>query len=228
MTTATDRMETRVGQDFESTVTFTASPTDVLAALRTPEAISSWWCPGLGLRPRRRHARNGLPAGGSKMLNLRVESSEEGGRIVWSVLHTPLTPEWVGTTIVFEIEAAGGGTALRFRHRGLTAQCDCFDMCREGWTNALDRLVSFVEAGQVAYPRDSFHSTQSVTAAPEAVLAALNRQPRRWRPGGDRPRARQTWEACSPCRSWAGASGSSWRSSPPSRTGSCGPSRSAL
>jgi uncharacterized protein YndB with AHSA1/START domain len=169
MTTATDRT---TSQDFESTVIFTASPTDVLAALRTPEAISSWWCPATG------SAQEGstlemASRSGSKMLDLRVESSEEG-RIVWSVLHAPLTPEWVGTTMVFEIEAAGGGTAVRFRHRGLTAQCDCFDMCREGWTNALDRLVSFVETGLVTYPRDSFHSTQSVAAAPEAVLAALS------------------------------------------------------
>jgi len=43
MTTAADRTET--SEDFESTLTFAASPEDVLAALRTPEAISSWWCP---------------------------------------------------------------------------------------------------------------------------------------------------------------------------------------
>jgi len=173
MTTATDRTETReASDDFESSVTFTASPADVLAALRTPEGISSWWCPATG------SAQQGstlemASRSGSKMLDLRVEPSEEG-RVVWSVLQAPLTPEWVGTTIEFEIEAAGSGTTLHFRHRGLTAQCDCFDMCQEGWTNALDRLVSFVETGLTAYARDSFHSTLSIAATPEAVLAALS------------------------------------------------------
>ena len=153
-------------------MTFTASPAEVLAALRTPEAISSWWCPATGSA----HQGGTLEMAsrsGSKMLDLRVEPSEEG-RVVWSVLRAPLTPEWVGTTVVFEIEAAEGGTTLHFRHRGLTAQCDCFDMCQEGWTNALDRLLSFVETGLIAYARDSFHSALSVAAPPEAVLAALS------------------------------------------------------
>jgi uncharacterized protein YndB with AHSA1/START domain len=170
MTTTAHRTET--SEDFESTLTFAASPEDVLAALRTPEAISSWWCPATG------SAEQGstlemASRSGSKMLDLRVEPSDEG-RVVWSVLQAPLTPEWVGTIILLEVEEAGGGATLHFRHHGLTAQCDCFDMCQEGWTNALDRLVSFVETGLIAYARDSFHSTMSIAATPEAVLAALS------------------------------------------------------
>jgi uncharacterized protein YndB with AHSA1/START domain len=170
MTTTAHRTET--SEDFESTLSFAASPEDVLAALRTPEAISSWWCPATG------SAEQGstlemASRSGSKMLDLRVEPSDEG-RVVWSVLQAPLTPEWVGTIILLEVEEAGGGATLHFRHHGLTAQCDCFDMCQEGWTNALDRLVSFVETGLIAYARDSFHSTMSIAATPEAVLAALS------------------------------------------------------
>jgi uncharacterized protein YndB with AHSA1/START domain len=170
MTTTAHRTET--SEDFESTLTFAASPEDVLAALRTPEAISSWWCPATG------SAEQGstlemASRSGSKMLDLRVEPSDEG-RVVWSVLQAPLTPEWVGTTIVFEVEEAGSGATLHFHHHGLTAQCDCFDMCQEGWTNALDRMVSFVETDLIADARDSFRSTMSIAATPEAVLAALS------------------------------------------------------
>ncbi len=170
MTTTAHRTET--SEDFESTRTIAAAPAAVRAALRTPEAISSWWCPATG---------SAEPGGilemasrsGSHMLDLRVEPSEDG-RVVWSVLRAPLTPEWVGTTIVFEVEEAEGGSTLHFRHRGLSARCDCFDMCQEGWTNALDRLVSFTQTGLVAYARDSFHSAVRIAAPPEAVLAALS------------------------------------------------------
>jgi len=170
MSTTTHRTET--SEDFESTLTFAAPLQDVFAALRTPEAISSWWCPATGSA----EAGGSLEMAsrsGSTFLDLRVEPSEEG-RVVWSVLQAPLTPEWVGTTIVFEGEEVAGGATLHFRHHGLTARCDCFDMCQEGWTNALDRLVSFVETGLIAYARDSFHSTMSIAAPPEAVLAALS------------------------------------------------------
>ena len=144
MTTTANRLET--SEDFESTLTVAASSEEVLAALRTAEAISSWWCPATG------SAEQGgtlemASRSGSTFLVLHVEPSE-GGRVVWSVLQAPLTPEWVGTRIVFEVEEdSTRAVTLRFRHQGLTAQCDCFDMCQEGWTNALDRLVSFAETG---------------------------------------------------------------------------------
>jgi uncharacterized protein YndB with AHSA1/START domain len=172
MTTATEHTDhTETSGDFVCTKTFTASTEAVLAALRTTEAISSWWCPATG------SAGPGsilelASRSGSKMLDMLVVPAEDG-MVVWSVQEAPLTPEWVGTTIVFEVEDSTGGATLRFRHQGLTPQCSCFDMCQEGWTNALSRLISFVETGQVAYARDSFHATMSIAAPPEAVLAAL-------------------------------------------------------
>jgi uncharacterized protein YndB with AHSA1/START domain len=170
MTTTTHRTET--SEDFETTLSVAATPEAVLTALHTPEAISSWWCPATG------SAQQGstlvmASRSGSKMLDLRVEPSG-AGRVVWSVLTSPLTPEWVGTTIAFEVEAAGDGATLHFRHHGLTAGCACFDMCQEGWTNALGRLVSYLETGLVATASDSFHSALPIAAPPEAVLAALS------------------------------------------------------
>jgi uncharacterized protein YndB with AHSA1/START domain len=172
--TATDRsatQDTSAGSDFESMRTFAAPAEDLLAALRTPDGISSWWAPATG---------SADPAGtldiasrsGSRLLELLVAQAE-GGRIAWSVREATLTPEWVGTTIVFEVEDADGGATLHFRHHGLTPRCECFDMCHKGWTNALDRLESYVATGKVAYAQDSFQSTSSISASPQAVLDAL-------------------------------------------------------
>ena len=118
MTTAADRTET--SEDFESTKALTAPPEKVLAALRTPEAHFDWWCPTTG----------SAELGGTLEMSFRehkssivlhVEAAEEG-QVVWSVKETPLTPEWVGTTIVFEVEEPGDGATLHFRHHGLTPQ----------------------------------------------------------------------------------------------------------
>jgi uncharacterized protein YndB with AHSA1/START domain len=167
--TATPSTDT--SQDFEATLTVAAPADAVLAALRTTEAVSSWWSPASG---------SAEPGGtlemasrsGSTMVEMLVAPAEEG-RVAWTVREAPLSPEWVGTTIVFAVEDTGVGSTLRFRHHGLTPQCGCYDMCDEGWTNALDRLVSFVETGRITNARDSFQSTRSISAAPEAVLAAL-------------------------------------------------------
>ena len=68
-------------------------------------------------------------------------------RVEWTVEEAPHTPEWVGTTIVFDVTPAAGGTELRFRHHGLTPQLECFDMCHEGWTHYLASLVGYVDCG---------------------------------------------------------------------------------
>jgi uncharacterized protein YndB with AHSA1/START domain len=144
MTTATDRTET--SKDFESTKTFSAPPEKVLAALQTVEGITDWWGPTTG----------SAEAGGTfevsfqehgQVIGLHVEPSD-AGRVVWTVEKTPLTPEWVGTTIVFDVAASGDGATLHFRHHGLTPQLECYDMCHSGWTHYLASLVSYVDAGE--------------------------------------------------------------------------------
>ena len=64
--------------------------------------------------------------------------------MVWSVEAAPLTPDWAGTTIMFDVEESGEGSTIRFRHQGLTPALECYDMCHEGWTHYLASLVSYV------------------------------------------------------------------------------------
>ena len=144
MTTAADRTET--SEDFESTKALSAPPEKVLAALRTIEGITDWWGPTTG----------SAEIGGTfevsfqehkQVIVLHVEDSEEG-QVVWTVKETPLTPEWVGTSIAFDVAAARDGATLHFRHHGLTPQLECFDMCHAGWTHYLGSLVCYVDTGE--------------------------------------------------------------------------------
>jgi uncharacterized protein YndB with AHSA1/START domain len=156
---------------FQATKSISAPAAAVLAALRSPEAITSWWTPTTG---------SGNPGGtleisffgGEEHVVMQVEPAVEG-RVVWSVQEAALTTDWIGTTIYFDVAEAGDGAMLYFRHQGLTPELECFDMCHAGWTHYLASLVSYVEAGQIADAPDSFQSTATVAAAPEAVLAAL-------------------------------------------------------
>jgi uncharacterized protein YndB with AHSA1/START domain len=143
-TTATGQPATT--RDFESAMELAASLEAVHAALTNAASVARWWGPTTG------SAEEGATLvvsfeGGTHPIVIRVESAEKG-RVVWQVKSAPLTPEWAGTTIVFELEPHGEGTTVHFRHDGLTPQLECFDMCHAGWTYYLASLVDYVERGE--------------------------------------------------------------------------------
>jgi uncharacterized protein YndB with AHSA1/START domain len=146
MTTAIDRPDNpEATEDFRSTKTFTSSPEAVLEALGTTTGIEGWWGSTTG------SAGQGgtFDVGFGSDRSIVIEAAAvDARRVEWRVERAPHTPEWDGTTIVFELEPAGAGTEVRFCHQGLTPQLECFDMCNEGWTHYLGSLVDYVDRGE--------------------------------------------------------------------------------
>jgi uncharacterized protein YndB with AHSA1/START domain len=136
--------------DFRSTKTFAAAPDAVFAALTDIDALTGWWTPAGG----------GAAAGetlrflmGEQQVVMRVDEAVRPSRVRWSVLVCEAAPDWVGTSITFDLEPAGdldpagAGTELRFHHHGLNPSLECFDMCNAGWTRHLASLVDYVDRG---------------------------------------------------------------------------------
>ncbi|HEV3327138.1 MAG TPA: SRPBCC domain-containing protein [Puia sp.] len=77
-----------------------------------------------------------------------------GQRVVWLVLDnyfkfTKDKSEWKGTKIVFDISQKGDQTEIRFTHEGLVPQYECYEICREAWTNYIsDSLRGLIVAGK--------------------------------------------------------------------------------
>jgi uncharacterized protein YndB with AHSA1/START domain len=144
-TNSTTTSQKTITRDFESVKELAASPDCVLAALRTPEAVAGWWGPTIGSLTE--GGTFSVDFGGPRRIDM-VATVVAPGRVEWQVEAAPHTPEWDGTTIVFELAPAGKGTTVRFRHIGLTPQLECFDMCHSGWTHYLASFVAYVEGGE--------------------------------------------------------------------------------
>ena len=61
-------------------------------------------------------------------------------KVVWLVLDnyfkfTKDKNEWIGTKIVFTISQKEDQTVATFTHEGLVPQYECFEICRDAWTN---------------------------------------------------------------------------------------------
>ena len=136
--------DTTTTDDFRATKTFASDPDAVFAALTDIDALTGWWTPAAG----------GAGAGdtlrflmGDQEVVMHVDAADRPDHVRWDVLLCEPAADWVGTSIVFTLQAVGSGTELRFEHRGLTPRLECFGQCHAGWTHFLASLVDFVDRG---------------------------------------------------------------------------------
>jgi hypothetical protein len=67
-------------------------------------------------------------------------------KVVWLVMDnyfkfTKDKSEWTGTKIFFEISKKDNQTQIRFTHKGLVPAYECYDICRDAWSNYIDNSL---------------------------------------------------------------------------------------
>jgi len=71
----------------------------------------------------------------------------EAHHIIVDKPNAPST-EWLGTTMIWHIEANGEQTHIHFIHSGLTPKLHCYDVCKAGWdTFFIDSLAAYLNTG---------------------------------------------------------------------------------
>ena len=130
--------------DYRQAMSLAAAPEVVYAAVSTAAGVSGWWMPTTGSGSEGGELRMAMPPGPVVM---RVDTARPFTQVRWSVVTCDFMPDWVGTTIEFDLAEREGPTVLDFRHEGLTPRLDCFDQCRQGWEYYLASLQAYVETG---------------------------------------------------------------------------------
>lgn len=51
------------------------------------------------------------------------------------------TTEWTNTKLVFDISKEGEQTKVTFTHEGLTSQYECYEICKDAWTNYIQNSL---------------------------------------------------------------------------------------
>ncbi|WP_309640538.1 SRPBCC domain-containing protein [Flavobacterium sp.] len=75
-------------------------------------------------------------------------------KVVWLVVDnyfkfTQDESEWTGTKVIFEISEKDGKTKLQMTHQGLVPQYECFEICKDAWTNYIQNsLRSLITNGK--------------------------------------------------------------------------------
>ncbi|WP_456787062.1 SRPBCC family protein [Cellulomonas sp. P5_C5] len=116
---------------------------DVYAAVATVDGLAGWWTADTtgqaevgGLLEFR------FEPGGIDMV---VLDQEPGRSVLWEVVDGP--PEWIGTTVRWELKQEGEYVIVLFAHEGWKEQVEFMSHCSTKWATFLMSLKQLVETG---------------------------------------------------------------------------------
>jgi len=121
-----------------------SSPERVYEALTTIDGLSGWWTEqttgetGLGDVIAFRFERGGF--------DMQVAELEPGKRVRWEVVEGP--PEWVGTSVHWDLHQDGDWTKVLFKHEGWREPVEFMHHCSTKWASYLMSLKHFVQTGK--------------------------------------------------------------------------------
>jgi hypothetical protein len=85
---------------------------------------------------------------------IRIKEAIPHSRVIWSVEDSLIAipelknqTEWIGTTVVWEMEQKEKSSLLQLTHVGLNPTVECYTICSGGWNQFIGSLKLFLETG---------------------------------------------------------------------------------
>jgi hypothetical protein len=138
-------------QNFTTTISVDGTPEQAFAAINN---VRAWWTGEIEGNSEKEGDEFTYRYQKFHYSKQKVTQLIPDKRVVWQVLESQLNfvenkSEWTGTEIVFDISPMDGGAQIRFTHAGLTPALECFDDCKNGWSEYLHgTLISLIDTGQ--------------------------------------------------------------------------------
>jgi uncharacterized protein YndB with AHSA1/START domain len=124
----------------------TDSPKKVYDALTTIDGLAGWWTNDTtGSTDVGGVIKFRFPPGGFDMEVIEQRPAES---VTWKVVDGP--PEWIGTTIDWQLRQDGKYTMVLFKHQGWKEPVEFMHHCSTKWASYLLSLKSLVETGEGA------------------------------------------------------------------------------
>ena len=121
----------------------------VYKALTTIDGLKGWWTVDtkgqsdkvggvIPFRFRLKDAEGGF--------DMKVQELKPGARVLWEVMDG--APEWIGTTISWDLRQEGDWAILMFKHAGWKEEVEFMHHCSTKWATFLLSLKAYVETGK--------------------------------------------------------------------------------
>ncbi len=137
--------------DFTTTIVVDQTPEQVFNAINNPRG---WWSQEIegsteNLNDEFNYHYKDVHISKMKLIELFPNK-----KVVWLVLDnyfqfTKDKSEWKGNKIIFEITEKGNRTGLQFTQQGLVPEYECYDICKDAWSNYIkNSLRNLITTGK--------------------------------------------------------------------------------
>lgn len=147
----TINQSTMDNQSFTTTIQVDQSPKEVFNAVTNPRA---WWSEEIEGGTRKLNDEFNYHYEDIHRAKMKLIEVIPDKKVVWLVQDnqfkfTKDKSEWTGNTIVFEITEKNGKTQLQFTQVGLVPEYECYEVCKEGWSNYIQKsLYGLITTGK--------------------------------------------------------------------------------
>jgi len=127
--------KTNESRDFTAAFSVDQSPKEVFDSINN---VRGWWSGEITGKTDTLGAEFTYRVPDVHLSKQKITELVPGKKIVWTVTEARLTfvkdpAEWKGTEIVFDIARQGDKTEVRFTHKGLVAEFECYTNCSNAW-----------------------------------------------------------------------------------------------
>ncbi|HTB99998.1 MAG TPA: SRPBCC domain-containing protein [Ferruginibacter sp.] len=138
-------------QDFTTTILVDQTPKKVFNAINN---VRGWWSEEIEGNTNKLNDEFTYHYEDVHRCKMKLIEVTPDKKVVWLVVDnyfsfTKDKKEWKGTKIIFEIAKKGDETQLRFTHQGLVPEYECFDICKDAWTQYIRKsLFNLITKGK--------------------------------------------------------------------------------
>lgn len=137
-------------ENYTATVTINTTASQLFNALT--QEMPLWWTEMFEGNATEVGSSFTVRFGENVFKTMRVEELVSNVKVVWhvedSLINIPELnnqKEWIGTTIVWEMEEKGDDVALKLTHVGLGPEIECYEICSSGWQQFISSLKAYLE-----------------------------------------------------------------------------------
>lgn len=143
--------KTMQDQSFSTTILVDQTPEEVFDAINN---VRGWWSEEVDGSTTKLNDEFSYHYKDIHLCKMKIVESIPGKKVVWLVTDNYFNfiedkSEWKDTRISFDISKKGNQTQLHFAHLGLVPQYQCYEVCREAWTNYItNSLHNLIATGK--------------------------------------------------------------------------------